>query len=373
MEVQNHRPISVLPAFSKIFERLLHDRIYTFFQQNNIISNYQYGFRKNYSCEMALSVTIDHITSSLDSKKHVLGLFLDLKKAFDTVDYSILLQKLTHYGIRGNALNLLKSYLSNRKQSVKFKSKISSVLPVTCGVPQGSILGPLLFLIYINDLPNSLKFAKPIMYADDTNIFYSGKDINEMMNTFNTDLTSLTEYLKCNRLSLNVSKTHSMLFTLNTALQNRTLSLMIDGAVIDTIKCTTFLGVKIDNNLTFSEHLKHTCKKVSKSTGILYKASKIVNRSTLIMLYNSLLLPYLTYCNIIWGKAAKQHTDRLFRLQKKALRIICNKPPMTHSLPLFNDCSLLTLDGLYISIEPLSSSINSLTICFQLPFLKLSL
>jgi hypothetical protein len=347
-QVQNYRPISVLPAFSKIVERLIHDRIYNFLQEHNVISDCQYGFRKKYSTEMALAVTIDNITKSLDSKKHVIGLFLDLKKAFDTVDFNILLKKLNYYGIRGNALNLLKSYLSNRKQTVKVDGVMSSVLPVTCGVPQGSILGPLLFVIYINDLPNALKVSKPMMYADDTNIFFSGSNINETTNTFNTDLASLTQYLKCNRLSLNISKTHSMLFSLNNTLHDTKLSLVIDGAVIDTVKTTTFLGVKIDNKLTFAEHLIQTCNKVSKSIGIIYKTSKFVNRATLIMLYNSLILPYLTYCNIIWGKAASQHINRLFRLQKKAIRIISNKPPLTHSLPLFKECTLLTLEDLYI-------------------------
>jgi hypothetical protein len=348
MEVQNYRPISVLPAFSKLMERLLHDRIYVFLQQNEIISDYQYGFRKNFNSEMALAVTTDNIISSLDSQKHVMGLFLDLKKAFDTVDFNILMKKLVHYGIRGNALDLLKNYLSNRKQSVKIENSVSSELPVTCGVPQGSILGPLLFLIYINDLPNALTSCNPIMYADDTNLFLSGKNIDEMKNKFNTDLVALTKYLKCNRLSLNVSKTHSMLFTLNNSLRDSSLSLSIDGSIIDTVKCINFLGVKIDNKLNFSEHITHTCNKVSKSIGIIRKISKTVNRPTLLMLYNSLILPYLTYCNMIWGKSANIHINRLFILQKKALRLINKAPPLTHTAPLFHECSVLNIHDLYI-------------------------
>ena len=185
------------------------------------------------------------------------------------------------------------------------------------------------------------------MYADDTNIFLYGKNINQMTTDLNEDLQSLSKYLKSNRLSLNLNKTHSILFTLNHNLRDTVLSLRIDGTIIDTVQCTNFLGVKIDHKLNFGEHISHICNKVSKSIGIIHKVSKLINRPTLLMLYNSLILPYLTYCITVWGKSANTHINRLFVLQKKAVRIICNKPPLTHTAPLFYDCSLLTLQDLY--------------------------
>ena len=184
-------------------------------------------------------------------------------------------------------------------------------------MPQGSILGPLLFLIIIRKRPSKfLKKSRPIMYADDTNIFLSGKNINQMTTDLNEDLQSLSKYLKSNRLSLNLNKTHSILFTLNHNLRDTVLSLRIDGTIIDTVQCTNFLGVKIDHKLNFGEHISHICNKVSKSIGIIHKVTKLINRPTLLMLYNSQILPYLTYCITVWGNSANTHINRLFLLQK---------------------------------------------------------
>ena len=231
----NYRPISVLPVFSKVFERILHNRLYNFFQSYSVLCDQQFGFRKGYSTDMALLTAVDQITASLDTGHNVVGLFLDLRKAFDTVDFEILLRKLSFYGVRGNPLSLCRNYLSGRSQSVLYAGVRSDVLPVTCGVPQGSILGPLLFLVYINDMINSLTVSQPILYADDTNIFLTGRDLTSMTHTFNTELTHLNQWFTANRLSLNISKTHAMLFTLNTHLSSQTLELCIHQTPIDTV------------------------------------------------------------------------------------------------------------------------------------------
>jgi hypothetical protein len=343
---QNYRPISVLPVFSKVFERIMHARLYSFFDAHSVLCDQQFGFRSGYSTDMALITTIDQITASLDTGENVIGLFLDLRKAFDTVDYEILLRKLSFYGVRGNALLLCRNYLSGRSQSVFYNGMRSNVLPVTCGVPQGSILGPLLFLTYINDMKNTLTLCRPILYADDTNIFLSGKDLNTMTNTFNNELMHLKQWFTANRLSLNISKTHAMIFSLNRQISSHTLDLRIHNTPIDTTTQSKFLGIHIDNKLTWSTHISHICNKVSKSIGILTKASKYLNKATLLMLYNSFVLPYLRYGNIIWGKAASVHVSRLFVLQKRAVRIVCGAHFLAHTNPLFLDNRILKLHDL---------------------------
>lgn len=345
--VQNYRPISMLPFFSKVFERLLYNRLYDFLSQRGVIADSQFGFRKKFSTEMALAFATDRITNEIDKGNCVVGLFLDLKKAFDTVHHRILEQKLFHYGIRGDALNLVRNYLHNRNQAVKISQHVSTLKSYHFGVPQGSILGPLFFLIYINDLRNCLTSTFPVLYADDTNIFMSGSDIEEMTRLFNNDLAYLTDWLKSNRLSLNLSKTHSMIFSTNRTIRDQTLSLFMNGTVISTTKTTTFLGLKIDNALSWSTHIAHVAGKISKSVGILKKASRVLTSDTLLSLYKSLVLPYLHYCNLIWGNAPNVHLQRLVVLQKRAIRIINKIGPRDHTSPYFAQDNLLTVPDIY--------------------------
>ena len=217
--LNNYRPISLLPIFSKLMEKIVHIRLYNFLMSKHICYNSQYGFRKHHATTHAIHEFVDNTVSAFDNKLLTLSVFLDLSKAFDTIDHNILLKKLDWYGIRGKALDWFRSYLTDRKQYVKYNNTKSSIKTLPCGVPQGSVLGPLLFIIYTNDLPNCLKVTKTILFADDTTIFLSSQNKQFLYESVNKDLHSLNEWFQTNKLSLNVSKTNYVLFN-NTRVDN---------------------------------------------------------------------------------------------------------------------------------------------------------
>ena len=214
-EFGNYRPISILPQFSKILEKLFYKKLQSFLNQFNILANSQYGFRPNHSTALALSDLTETIADALEQKKYCLGIFIDLKKAFDTVNHKILRKKLEHYGIRGCTLDWLKSYLNNRTQKVVFNDLVSDELTIECGVPQGSILGPLLFLIYINDIFNISDKLNPILFADDSSFICSDKSIDRLKTTTNNELKKLNLWFKLNIMSVNIEKSHYMIFGAN--------------------------------------------------------------------------------------------------------------------------------------------------------------
>ena len=232
----NYRPISVLPSFSKFLERIIYNRLYDYLTNLHILCDNQFGFRKNHSTTLALIDLHEKISSAIDRGELAVGVFLDLSKAFDTVNHSILFDKLEHYGIRGLALKWIKSYFSNRLQFVEYNGYVSSRANIMCGVPQGSILGPLFFLLYINDIINTSTILQLILFADDTNVFVSHKDKDCLTNILNAELNKLSLWFRANRLSLNLKeKNKFIVFKPCQKRTNQTIQLLINSQKIDQV------------------------------------------------------------------------------------------------------------------------------------------
>ena len=257
--LKKYRPVSTLPIFGKIFEKIIYSRLHNFFVSQGILYDKQFGFRKSHSTNHALNYSISQMKSELKKGNHVLGIFIDLSKAFCTIDQGILIKKLEHYGVRGSVLSLLTSYLQNRKQCVLVLGEISESLPVIYGVPQGSCLGPLLFLIYINDLGKISKSCEIILFADDTNIFVSGGTQELAFTTAQEILKTISNYMNCNKLHVNLEKSCYMYFN-NTSKSEKVeklnnFVLKISNTSLPQVKHTKFFGVIIDNKLTWQPHL----------------------------------------------------------------------------------------------------------------------
>ena len=263
----NYRPVSLLPQFSKILEKLFDKRLDAFIDKYELLSNSQYGFRSNRSTSLALIELLEEITTSLDNKKNVIGVFIDLKKAFDTVNHKILLQKLEHYGIRGMLLNWFESYLTDRKQYVFYNGVSSDLKTISCGVPQGSVLGPLLFLIYINDLPNISDKLQFFLFADDTNIYYESNDLKNLEKTVNEELKKLSLWLNLNRLALNISKTNFVIFRSSQKVPNHSVTLLMNKKALLQKDHVKYLGVLLDQHLSWKYHIKSVALKVSRGLG----------------------------------------------------------------------------------------------------------
>ena len=344
--MNNYRPISLLSIFNKILEKLVYNRLITFIEKYNVLYDKQFGFRRNHSTLHATLLITDKIQRAIEDGLFSCGIFLDFSKAFDTVDHNILLKKLSHYGIRGIANDWFASYLSNRRQYVTIGSIKSEDTLITHGVPQGSVLGPLLFLLYINDFSKCSNVFDFHIFADDTNLFYSNSNLAELESIVNYNLKMVSDWLTANKVSLNIDKTNFIIFHPPQKVKGHLVKLTIDKREIAQEKFIKYLGLIIDSHLSWKYHILHISKKIKRCIGILSKIRYSVTDVVLVQLYYSLIYPFLTYSLITWGTTYQTTLLPLITLQKRAVRIITFSEYNCHSSPLFRKLKLLKVSDL---------------------------
>ena len=305
---------------AKVFERIIYDQLYAYLEEHNIICKYQSGFRAIHSTVTALLEATDTWAYNIDCGKINAVVFLDLKKAFDTVDHEILLSKLSNYSIYGNAHQWFKSYLENRTQMCSINGSLSQSCLLSCRVPQGTILGPLLFLLYINDLPNCLSNCEQRMYADDTHLTYAGDNADNIQLQLNQDLENVHNWLRANKLTLNMTKTEFMLIGSRQRLSTLTESptFAINDFQVSQVTTAKSLGVTIDDRLDWSGHIEKVTKKVASGIGAIKRIRHLVPQATLQLIYQALIQPHFDYCNIVWGNRGITLRNKVQKLQNLA-------------------------------------------------------
>lgn len=348
-KLENYRPISVLPIFNKIIEKIIFERIYNFLESENFFYNKQFGFRPKMSTSTAAVELMNMIIENIESRMIVGGVFLDLSKAFDTINHSILLKKLNYAGIRGSSFQLLENYLYNRTQCVSIGGMESSLREVNIGVPQGSVLGPLLFLVYINDMAKIPITGTLLLFADDSSLFYPSR--NEHTNVINIehDLVVLFEYFRINKLSVNVKKTKFIQFRApHRAID--TTEICINGNVIQESKSLKYLGLIINNTLDWNQHIEHITNKISPVVGIMRKFRNKLPTSVLRLIYFSLVQSHISYMLEIYGSQNGINMKTLQRLQNKAIKHMYRLDIRTSTLLLYSSISrgILPIKAMYI-------------------------
>jgi len=356
--MDNYRPISLLNNFSKIYEKVMANRLTSYIEENNLFSPSQYGFRKSHSTIHPLVQFMNSVSSALNKKHHVIAIFCDLRKAFDTVDHKILLKKLKQMGLEGVELEWFRSYLSNRKQFVFFEGKCSSLLEILLGVPKGSIFGPLLFLIYINDLPLASSLLSSL-FADDTTLAASGPDIVELTNFVNEEFQKVNQFFREHKLALHPSKTQFLLFTSSLLARENPPRIYIDnndvGAprdenklfLIPNVNCSSevpavkFLGLYIDPMLNFKFHIEKMSKKLATALFFMRCAKNFLTFDALKAMYYSLFHSVLIYGIHVWSSTAQTNTQPLVIKQKMAVRIMHGARYNDHTEPLFKNAKIL--------------------------------
>jgi hypothetical protein len=350
---QEFRPLNTLPIYEKVLEIAAHEQMQGHFEENSLLFVNQSGFRSGHSCETALQMVLDKWKGDLDRNKCIAAVFVDFKRAFETVDRQILLRKLEAYGIKGKVLDWCTSYLDNRKQVTTFEGQTSKEINVKYGVPQGSVLGPLFFIVYINDLSCSLTDVFVNIFADDTLVSYTGNliDIGHINQVMNKALDTLCEWLKINKLKLNVQKTKCMLLTSTDQVCDRkinrnvsVLDIRIEDQKLDVVSEFKYLGILIDSQLKLIKHVKNVISKVSKKTGFLNRISRYLSPWVRLLVYKTIVAPHIDYCCTLYWNIRKIDLQTLQRLQNKSMRVILRCSRYTSVRIMLDALQLLSIE-----------------------------
>ena len=339
--LENYRPISILSCIAIMFEKLIQFRLTEFLEVNSLISPKQFGFRPGHDTAQAMLDVVDKYYDLIDGGDTGCSIFLDLKKAFDTVDHDILITKLYSMGIRGVGLELFKDYLSNRHQCVDISGTLSSLQPISCGVPQGSVLGPTLFLVYINSIVYASSF-EITLFADDTHLFISATNTVALQQIINIEMTKIFNWLLINKLSINPNKTQILIFN-QPRLTPHTLHVKLNNVMIFPSASAKYLGVMFDDKLTWKHHVEYVVGKLSRSLGILYRVNNLLPRDTLRTLYFAIFHCHLFYGISLWGFANKQDIKRIQVLQNKAVRLLAGVSLHANLNPIFVSLRILNI------------------------------
>ena len=345
--VNNYRPISILSTINKIFEKILYSRLINYIDKFQLLYKYQYGFRKKHSTDHALIELIDQIRFSIDNNQMTCGIFVDLSKAFDTVNHEILLGKLEHYGIRGIALELFKSYLSDRKQYVQIKNCKSQTRSISCGVPQGSVLGPLLFLIFINDLPNCSRIGFFRIFADDTNVFFHINNIDELISLGKLIMIALNSWFTANKMTLNTDKSTFTIFKSSRKdIPNLPDKIEFLDSEIKRTPYIKFLGLTLDENLSWNHHIDDVCNKLKSFFHIFYNIRDYLTKKEIQSIYYALVYSRIIYGINVYGQAGPTKMEKIQVLQNKLLKVLSEKKYRYPTEKLHKEFELLLVEDL---------------------------
>ena len=344
--VGNLRPVSLLPLPSKLIEKIVHNRIYNHCEINKILDERQGGFRPNHSTCKTTALFIDDIYKAMNNNNMLIATYIDAMKAFDTVDHKILLEKAELYGIQGLILKWLKNYLTDRYQCTLANNIVSNKQLITCGVPQGCVCGPLLFLIYINDLASVLEYCRVSLYADNTVIYLANQNVNDALELVQKDLNNLSEWCTRNKLTINSKKTKYCIYGMRSNIKkSKTINtvLSLNNNILDRVCSYKYLGFILDDHLTFNKHISELCKLVSHKLYLLAKIRRYITTEACINVFKTMILFLLEYGDVIFSGTSVRNLSSIDRLFYRGLRICLNFNFTLSKEDVCNECHNSTL------------------------------